>query len=279
VGTEEPRAHQVTGSRDRITPEFILYTIWGWGVAALLTIASLPLVLTGVVLCLFLDHDRKLVLPVNQGWCRLICRVMPMWRYEVVGKEHIDPGASYVIASNHLSAADIILLGYVDVPFRWVAKHTIYLVPIFGWQLWLLGHLSIHRGSRSSRRRLMERAVRTLDAGMSILIFPEGTRTRTGAMRPFKPGGFLIAREARRPVLPVIISGTFDAMPPNSLLLRKRIHAIVKILEPVNVTARTDEEIDALIADVRERMIREKADLDREAEVKLERWLLTLRRR
>jgi 1-acyl-sn-glycerol-3-phosphate acyltransferase len=269
----------VTEGEDRIPPLYYLYTAWGWFVILFLTVSYLPFVLTSVLLCSFLDHDRSLVLPVNQAWCRWVSSLQPLWRHEVRGTENIDPAESYIIASNHLSAADIVLLAYIDVPFRWVAKHTVYLIPLFGWQLWLLGHLSIRRGDRKSRRRFIARAVHTLQAGMSILIFPEGTRSRDGKMRPFKPGGFLIAREAGKPILPVVISGTYDAMPPNSLLLRERIYAIFKILEPVEVKGKTREELDNIIQDVRVRMIREKEKLDHETEVMQERWLLSLRRR
>jgi 1-acyl-sn-glycerol-3-phosphate acyltransferase len=264
---------------DRVPPLYLLYTVWGWIVVLVFTILYLPIVTTGLVLCLFLDHDRRLILPINQSWCRLIGILQPMWRHEVRGREHMDPSKSYIIAANHLSAADILLLGFLDLPFRWVAKREVYLVPIFGWQLWALGHLSIKRGSKRSRRRLVERAVRTLEDGMSILIFPEGTRTRTGEMRPFKPGGFIIAREASRPVLPVVISGTFDTMPPNSLLLHERICAIFKVLEPVEVEGETPEELDAFIGKLRERMIRERHELDRESWILQQRWLLSLRRR
>jgi len=184
-----------------------------------------------------------------------------------------------VVASNHLSSVDIVLLGFLDVPFRWVAKQALYFVPILGWQLWALGHLSIRRGSKSSRRRFMARAVRTLQAGMSILIFLEGTRSRTGNIKPFKPGAFLIASAAGKPLLPVVVSGTFNAMPPNSILLHNRIWAVVKVLEPVAVEGKTHEEIDKIMNDLRERMIREKQELDRESEVLHERWLLSLKQR
>ena len=263
----------------KVTLRFILYTAWAWFTVIFFTIAYLPIVLTSLALCPFLDHDRRLILPVNQSWCRLLGSIQPLWRHRIIGVENIDPEESYVVASNHLSAADIVLLGFLDVPFRWVAKQAIYFVPIFGWQLWALGHLSIRRGSKRSRRRFMARAVRTLHAGMSILIFLEGTRSRTGDMRPFKPGAFLIARAAGKPLLPVVISGTYNAMPPNSILLRNRICGIFKVLEPIRVDGKTDEEIDEVMTELRERMIREKEELDRESEVLHERWLLSLKRR
>ena len=118
----------------------------------------------------------------------------------------------------------------------------------------------------------MRRARRTLDSGLSILIFPEGTRSRDGAMRPFKPGAFRLARDTGRPILPVIISGTWDIMPPGKLGLAGRAWAIVEVQDPEYVVADTPEELQAEMQRIREKMIRRKAELDEETSMKLEKW-------
>ncbi len=259
------------GERVRLPAGAIFWNAWIIFAIVFFACAWMPWSILFAALCVFIDHDRKIMGIVNQAWCRFIGNVFPYMLHSVRGQEKIVPGQAYIIASNHESAADIVLLSYLDVAFRWVAKHTLYLVPVFGWQLWLLGHLAIRRGSRASRRRFMRRAMATLEAGISILIFPEGTRTRTRGMRPFKPGAFLLARDTGRAILPVVISGTFDAMPPHRHVVPEPFWALVKVLDPVPVTARTPEEIDAVMRQVRETMLREKADLDREAWVMKER--------
>jgi 1-acyl-sn-glycerol-3-phosphate acyltransferase len=245
-----------------------------------LTVIAIPINAVALLLSAFLDHDRRFVLVVNQVWCRLVGSSQPLWRHEVRGEENIDPEQAYVIASNHASAADIILLAFLDKPFRWVAKRSLYFVPLFGWQLWALGHLVIQRGSRASRTRFMQRALRTLADGLSILIFPEGTRSRTGRMRDFKPGAFILSRDSGCPVLPVVVAGTFEAMPPKQHLLRNRIHAIFKVLEPVQVPPDAGPgDIERIMEELRDRMIAEKRELDRESDVMVERWTLSSIRR
>ena len=257
--------------RVRLSAAALFWNAWIFFAIVFFATAWVPWTLLFAVLCLLMDHERKMMGIVNQAWCRLIGNVFPYMIHSVRGQEKIVPGESYIIAANHESAADIILLSYLDVPFRWVAKHTLYLVPVFGWQLWLLGHISIRRGSKASRRRFMKRARSTLAAGISILIFPEGTRARTRAMKPFKPGAFLLARDTGRPILPVVIAGTFDAMPPHQHTVPEPFWALVKVLDPVEITASTPEEIEKAMTDLRDLMIREKVDLDREAWVLKER--------
>ena len=143
-----------------------------------------------------------------------------------------------------------------------------------------MGHLVIRRGSKTSRAHFMKRARATLDAGLSILMFPEGTRSRNGKMGPFKPGAFLLARDTGYPILPVVISGTYEAMPPEHILLRNRIHAIFKVLEPVHVPPDADsDDIQRIMNELRDRMLQQKAPMDRESDTMVERWTLRLRRR
>ncbi len=258
----------------------LLYSLWAWIVIVGLTILFVPVNAVALALSLLIDHDRRFILAVNQAWCRWVGIAQPLWRSEVRGIDKARPGQAYIICANHLSAADIVLCAFLDLPFRWVAKHSLYLVPLFGWQLWAMGHLVIRRGSRSSRRRFLERARRTLDAGMGILMFAEGTRTRTGHMQPFKPGAFIIARDTGYPILPVVIAGTYDAMPPEEILLRNRIHCLFEVLDPVTVPAgATDADIDRIMNGLRDRMVERNAAMEAEARTLVERWNLSLRRR
>jgi 1-acyl-sn-glycerol-3-phosphate acyltransferase len=178
--------------------------VWLWMLA--LTLAFVPLTLL-LSLTIPFDRRRRALLWQSHLWCRTIGRTYPTWRIKVVGRERIVPGQHYAVMSNHTSLSDILLLSFLPLQYRWVSKREIFLVPFFGWQMWVFGHLSVKRRDMGSVARFMSAARRTLESGLSILIFPEGTRSRTGKLGSFKPGGFQLASETGSPVLPVLSSG------------------------------------------------------------------------
>lgn len=138
----------------------------------------------------------------------------------IEGRENIQPGQSYVIVSNHLSQYDIwVLYGYLGVDFRWVMKQELRRVPIVGFCCALLGHVFINRSDPQAAIDSLNRAKRQLTGGTSILFFPEGTRSRDGALRPFKKGAFRMAQDLDLAVLPVSLHGTREILPPDTLRL------------------------------------------------------------
>lgn len=238
-----------------------------------LALAFIPLTLV-LVLSLPFDRRRRPLLWESRLWCQIIARSYPTWRVRVSGLENIRPGRHYVIMSNHQSLADILVLSYLPIHFRWVSKRGIFLVPIFGWQMWIFGHLSLKRGSGTSISRFMRRACRTLESGLSILIFPEGTRSRTGELGQFKPGGFQLASETGVAVLPVVIGGTRHALPKNSWIITERSWARMHVCPAVEVER--GEGTEAISARVRAAMLEEHARVREEAAESLAGWLRRL---
>jgi len=182
-------------------------------------------------------------------WSWLLCRVN-FTRVRMEGRENAAPGQSYVIMSNHQSHFDILAFyGHWGRQFRWVIKKELRNIPGLGWYCSAGGHIFIDRSDREKAIESMRAARPRLQGGVSVMIFPEGTRSRDGRMREFKKGGFMMARDLELPILPVSISGSRHVLPGKTLWLlpgtiRIRIHP------PIDPAA-YGEDRDRLMADVR----------------------------
>jgi 1-acyl-sn-glycerol-3-phosphate acyltransferase len=137
---------------------------------------------------------------------------------DVVGRENMRPGETYLVMSNHQSLYDIPVLFQVVGPnVRMIAKRELFGVPIFGGALRASGFVAIDRSDRNEAIRSLDRARAVLQGGTHVWIAPEGTRSRTGKLLPFKKGAFYLAFEAGLPILPVTLSGTREALPAKGL--------------------------------------------------------------
>ncbi len=131
----------------------------------------------------------------------------------ITGLENIDPRQSYILTSNHQSIFDIFaFLGYLPIQFRWIAKAELFRLPFLGWAMTRIGYIPIERESPKKAYRSMLQAAEKVKNGVSILIFPEGTRSPNGNLQPFKKGVFLIALKSQAPILPIAIRGTARIM-------------------------------------------------------------------
>ena len=131
----------------------------------------------------------------------------------VHGRENIKKGQSYVIAANHQSYWDAFLMyGFIGIKFKWIMKKELIKVPFVGWACYMAGHIFIERSSRVKSMESIRKAESKLKNGMSVVIFPEGTRTSDGKMARFKRGAFMISQELKLPILPVTIDGNYDVM-------------------------------------------------------------------
>lgn len=145
-------------------------------------------------------------------WGRLFYAIF-LIPIRVHGRENISKGQSYVIAANHQSYWDAFLMyGFVGIPFKWVMKKELGKIPFVGWACYMAGHILIERSSRVKSMESIRKAESKLKNGMSVVIFPEGTRTPDGKMGRFKRGAFLISQELELPILPVTIDGNYDVM-------------------------------------------------------------------
>ncbi len=154
----------------------------------------------------------------------------------VTGTEKLDPDQSYIYMPNHQSNADIpLLLGRLPVQFRWLAKAELFKIPVFGRAMRGVGYISIDRSNRKLALESLERAATTIRNGTSVMIFPEGTRSRNGRILPFKKGGFILSVDSGVPIVPIIIRGTHKYMPKGHFSIRPAL-ITMEILDPVETT-------------------------------------------
>jgi len=184
-------------------------------------------------------------------WILRSCRV----QVESVGFEAIDPSRSYVFMSNHQSVFDIVaIVAALPVSFRFVAKRELVWIPIFGWSLWICGHVIVDRRRHDRSVRSLERAAERVRQGINVIIFPEGTRSESGEIGPLKSGGFHLALRARVPVVPISVSGSRRVAPKKSLRIesgRIRVHCGT----PLPTEALTLQDRETLKRDVRKAIV------------------------
>lgn len=146
-------------------------------------------------------------------WSRCVCT---LWfvKVKVQGRENIDPKTSYVFVANHQGAFDIwAIYGYLNHDFKWLMKKELEKIFLVGKACKRAGHIMVDDSSVSGIRQTIAESEDTLKGGMSLVIFPEGSRTFDGKMTPFKRGAFMLASEYKLPVVPITIDGSFKAMP------------------------------------------------------------------
>ena len=187
---------------------------------------------------------------VARIWAKLILIVSGV-KVEVTGLANIDPSKSYIYMCNHQSNFDIpVLLGCLPVQFRWLAKAELFRIPIFGRAMRGAGYVPIDRFNRESAFESIDEAARKMKSGVSIMIFPEGTRSRDGRIRPFKKGGFIMAVDSGVPIVPIVIHGTWPIMAKSSLRINPG-NARMEIGKPIETTGYTRETKEDLIEYVR----------------------------
>lgn len=179
-------------------------------------------------------------------WAKLNAWATPVF-VRVSGIEHVNRKQSYVIVCNHQSLYDIfILYGWLGIDFKWVMKKELQKVPVLGAACDAMGHIYIDRSDGARAVEELNRAKERIVDGISVLFFPEGTRSLTGALRPFKKGAFKMALDLGLPVLPVTIRGTRDILPANSIdLFPGQVQMIIH--KPIDIGSYTEANIGLLM--------------------------------
>jgi 1-acyl-sn-glycerol-3-phosphate acyltransferase len=161
-----------------------------------------------VIFISYVNPSHPRIQGMARWWGRTLLRLVRI-PVQVEGLEHLTPGQAYVFAANHRSNFDIfVLISNLPGRFLWVAKKSLFQVPIFGHALARMGSISVDRDNLQSAIQSLNRATAIVKSGVSMIIFPEGTRAASRELLPFKKGVFIMALKAGQPIVPVSINGT-----------------------------------------------------------------------
>ncbi|MGL5912668.1 MAG: lysophospholipid acyltransferase family protein [Bacteroidales bacterium] len=183
----------------------------------------------------------------------------PFGKVIVQGKEHIKKNTTYVIVSNHQAMYDIVLLYKVPLYFKWISKKEVYRIPLVGQFLHLHGDVTIKRGDAKSVKKMMMDCAKVLKSKTSLMMFPEGTRSKTGKIERFKDGAFIIAKQNNVALLPVVIDGTNTFIGKRLVNARQTLR--VSILPEISAQEIAASDVASIQERVRQSMIAEQEQL------------------
>lgn len=179
------------------------------------------------------DKKKKITHAQCFWWSDAVIGLNPYWDVKTSGLENIDHKKTYVIISNHQSMADIAVLYQAKMQFKWVAKASLFKVPFIGWCLGLIKHIRLTRGDFASIKETYHQAAQWLQKDMSVLFFPEGTRSSSHQMNEFQNGAFKLAIKEKKPILPVCLRGTHDAIPKGSWIFKTKVSVKLTVLPAI----------------------------------------------
>lgn len=212
-------------------PLFVLYQ-WLVALPILIILTILTAVFT-IILSPVFPNAQFSYFPAR-WWGRFFCYLLFI-KVKITGLEKLDPKKSYVIAANHQSIYDIfVVYGWLPMIFKWVMKAELRKIPLVGKACESAGHIFIDRKNPVAAKKSLDKAEAQLRNGVSVVVFPEGTRTYTGQMGKFKKGAFRMATDLHLPIVPVTLRGCFERLPRNGFIITPGTIEMI-VHEPVEV--------------------------------------------
>jgi 1-acyl-sn-glycerol-3-phosphate acyltransferase len=228
----------------------VIKSAWVWVSSITFVVLAFPVALMLWLISIPFGQRRLL----NNKWMVIqgivLTKMSPFWKVIVDGREKIDKNQAYVIVPNHQSMLDIVFFNMLHQRLRWVSKIEIFKVPVVGWEMRMVKYIELIRGNKHSVIQMMGKCVESLKDGISVVIFPEGTRSLTGAIGKFKAGAFQLAVKTDKPVLPVLIDGTGDILPKKGFIFGSRRVVRIRVLDPIfpgNFGTGDPEELAAMV--------------------------------
>lgn len=216
----------------------------------LIALVTLLISLT-IILCSLFSAHGKLGYGVSRILAWAILKIGGV-RLKVEGLERLDSSRPYIFIANHQSNIDVPILvqSLPEFQLRWIAKRELMLIPFFGWAMWASGHIVVDRANRAKAMTSLRVARERVRGGISVVIFPEGTRGTGGELLPFKRGGFLLAAKTDAPIVPVTIKGSGRLMPKGDWRFRSgQVEVIVS--EPIVLDQHRPGGLNAVVDRVR----------------------------
>ena len=216
---------------------------------AVFAAATIVLSLLTAMIGVFERHG-KLAYQVNRFWTWIVLRAGGV-TLKVDGLDNLDARRPYIFMVNHQSNLDIPVLvqSLKDFQLRWIAKRELLWVPFFGWAMWATKHVIVDRGDRSDALGSLKKAQERIAGGISVVVFPEGTRSLDGRLQPFKRGGFLLAVKSKTPIVAVTINNSARALPKGDWRVRRGT-ITVTISAPISMENHRPGSVRALCAEV-----------------------------
>lgn len=209
-----------------------------WILAGIVLTLAQPVLFVLLVATRPFDPERRLVARLFHGLGVVIVGFQPWVRVKVENRATSPFREPCIIVSNHESDADVYVSSYLALHgwnAKYLSKESLFAMPVIGWGMRMAGDIEVVRSNRRSRAEAFAKCRVWLDRGVPVVIFPEGTRSRTGEMAPFKEGAFRLAIELGVPIQPIVFAGTRDALPPGEFLMRPA-RVTLRILEPIPVS-------------------------------------------
>ena len=199
------------------------------------------------------DKSRRRSGRVFRDMAVLACKCNPMWDFRVHGPVPDYVPGKTVVVSNHVSNSDPFLIAHLPWEMKWLGKASLFKVPIVGWSMSMAGDIPVERGKSGSAKQAMRVCGEHLARNMPVMIFPEGTRSRTGELLPFKDGAFRLAIQNGADVLPVAVAGTREALPKHSWRFGFS-KGLVMVGKPISTTTMTRQDVATLKQAAREQI-------------------------
>ncbi len=241
-----------------------IFSILAW-----LTMAITSLIITPFFLLVWLTTfwwDRRRVAAHMMGtfWAWHYQSLIPFWKLRLEGREKIPWNRPVVMVANHRSLIDILALYKIRRPFKWTSKDENFRLPFIGMVLSLTNSIRIKRESLRSGAQFLSQAETEIAKGSSVLLFPEGTRSRTLEMRPFKEGAFLLAKKAACGLIPIVHTGSEKTFERGSWVLKGKAPIHIRVLDEIPASEVGKLETKELMKVVRKQMEEEITRLEQE---------------
>jgi len=194
--------------------------------------------------------------------------LIPFWKINLEGRKKIPWNRPVVMVANHRSLVDIVALSKLRRPFKWTSKSENFKLPFVGMVLSLTNSIKIDRKSLRSGAQFLSQAEEEMKKGSSILLFPEGTRSKTNTMRPFKEGAFLLAKKTGTGIIPIIHTGSELTFAPGSWVLKGKAPIYIRVLDEIPAGEIAENDVKATMNRVQEIMERELDRLETKKGVK-----------
>jgi 1-acyl-sn-glycerol-3-phosphate acyltransferase len=259
ASTSPPPAHAPRRLLDSTIARSVL-SVWAWLVLGIVVIVWTPMVAIVRVVTAPFDRGRYAAGYLFRKLTVVHQKLNPLWRFRTTGLKIDDPRRPYVVVANHQSFVDILLISHLPWEMKWLSKATFFRIPLVGWMMRMAGDIPLVRGEKNSTVEAMNACRDRLDERVSVMIFPEGTRSRDGQLQPFKDGAFRLAIESGVPILPLAVNGAYTALVKGDWRFGVS-NAEVRVLEPILTDGMTKDDTARLRDQAHESIAKALADM------------------